>query len=68
MTKDKVVKFATKLPHMDPEVAKACLEQFPEFTNFAGEIIGHYKEVVNDLLNSNDKSQDSYYSACKKNN
>lgn len=64
MTKDKVVEFATMLPHMDPEVAKACLEQFPEFTNFAGEIVGHYKEVVTKALNSNDNSQAAYYSAC----
>ena len=31
MTKDKIMRFATMLPYMDPEVAKKALEQFPAF-------------------------------------
>ena len=29
LTKDKVVSFVSMLPHMDTEVAKMALEQFP---------------------------------------
>ena len=35
LTKDKVVSFVSMLPHMDPEVAKKALEQFPEFSSTA---------------------------------
>ena len=31
ITKDKVIKMASMLDKMDPEVAKKALEQFPEF-------------------------------------
>lgn len=30
LSKEKMIKLATMLPHMDPEVAKKALEQFPE--------------------------------------
>ena len=41
MTKDKVVRFASMLPKMNPEVAKKALEQFPEFAASTKEIVSY---------------------------
>ena len=43
MTKDKVVKFVSLLPNMDPEVAKKALEQFPAFADLAKEMVVQLK-------------------------
>lgn len=31
LSKDKIMAFASELPYMDPEVAKAAIAQFPKF-------------------------------------
>ena len=41
-TKDKVIKMASMLDKMDPEVAKKALEQFPEFSNATKEMLKDY--------------------------
>lgn len=64
MTKEKVVKFASMLPYMDPEVAKAALEQFPAFKDLAGEIVETQKEIVNRAISSNDDSVKMFYDSC----
>lgn len=64
MTKDKVVKFASMLPNMDPEIAKACIAQFPEFKELATSIVIEYKQMVVEAIKSNEKSQEAYYNAC----
>lgn len=38
LTKDKVIKMASMLDKMDPEVAKKAIEQFPEFANTTKEM------------------------------
>ena len=43
LTKDKVIKMASMLDKMDPEVAKKALEQFPEFANTTKEMLTEYK-------------------------
>lgn len=64
MTKDKVVKFASMLPHMDPEVAKAALEQFPSFKELASDMVAQYKDIVEKVLEKNGESQKAFYDAC----
>lgn len=64
MTKAKVVKFASMLPKMDPEVAKKALEQFPEFTKSANEIIGYYKDTIDKAVDSNRESVKLNYEIC----
>lgn len=64
MTKDKVISFATMLPKMDPEVAKKALEQFPEFAKTSLEIVGYYKEVVEQGIKENSASVQSFYATC----
>lgn len=65
MTKDKVVKFASMLPYMDPEVAKKALEQFPAFKDLARNIVVELKGVVEKAFTENNESQNVFYDICK---
>lgn len=53
LTKDKVIKMASMLDKMDPEVAKKALEQFPEFANTTKEMLTEYKVSLDKGLESN---------------
>lgn len=64
MTKDKIVKFASVLPHMEPEVAKKALEQFPAFKELASDLVIQYKGIVDRAMESNDIGQNAFYEAC----
>lgn len=64
MTKDKIAHFASALPRMDSEVAKAALEQFPEFAESATEIVSYYKDVVYKGFGENTASVNSFYAMC----
>lgn len=61
LTKDKVIKMASMLDKMDPEVAKKALEQFPEFANTTKEMLTEYKESLDEGLESNNKSVKAVY-------
>lgn len=65
LTKDKVITMASMLDKMDPEVAKKALEQFPEFSNAAKEMLIGYKDTLDKGLESNRESVQSYYDSCK---
>lgn len=64
MTKDKVVKFASMLPYMNPEIAKKALEQFPTFKDLANDLVTQYKLVVDKAFEENKVSQQVFYDAC----
>ena len=64
MTKDKIVKFASMLPYMDPEVAKKALEQFPAFKDLASDLVTQYKGIVDKAIDGNEISQKAFYDAC----
>lgn len=64
LTKDKVVKMASMLDKMDPEVAKKAIEQFPNFSNTMKEILTEYKISLDKALESNDECVKSYYDSC----
>jgi hypothetical protein len=64
MTKDKIMRFATMLPYMDPEVAKKALEQFPAFKDLAGQLVIEYKNIVSNTLTDNSESQKAFYVMC----
>lgn len=61
LTKDKVIKMASMLDKMDPEVAKKALEQFPEFANTTKEMLTEYKESLDKGLESNNESVKAVY-------
>lgn len=64
MSKDKIVQFASLLPNMDPEVAKKALEQFPEFKDMTIEVVNQLRIIMEKSVDSNDRSQDAFFSAC----
>lgn len=64
MTKEKIVEFATMLPKMDPEVAKAAIAQFPNFKDLSLALVDRYKEVLNVILHENRADQEAFYEAC----
>lgn len=61
LTKDKVIKMASMLDKMDPEVAKKALEQFPEFANTTKEMLTEYKASLDKGLEANDESIKAVY-------
>lgn len=61
LTKDKVIKMASMLDKMDPEVAKKALEQFPEFANTTKGMLTEYKESLDKGLESNNESVKAVY-------
>ena len=61
LTKDKVIKMASMLDRMDPEVAKKAIEQFPEFANTTKELLSEYKDYLEKGLESNNKSVTKVY-------
>jgi len=64
MTKDKVVQFASMLPKMNPEVAKAALSQFPNFTLLAKDAIIELRVMSIKAFDLSDYSQQSFFDAC----
>jgi ribosomal protein S17E len=64
LTKDKVIKMASILDKMDPEVAKKALEQFPEFSATAKEMLNNYKDTLDKGLEANKESIQTYYDTC----
>ncbi|MCL2350611.1 MAG: hypothetical protein FWC67_03920 [Defluviitaleaceae bacterium] len=64
LTKDKVIKMASMLDKMDPEVAKKALEQFPQFSTTAMEMLNEYKDTLDRGSESNKESIKAYYDAC----
>lgn len=61
ITKDKVMEFASILNNMEPDVAKKAIDQFPEFSHMALEALQDYKQILDNSLNSNDKSTKRVY-------
>lgn len=66
LSKEKVIDFVSMIPNMDPEVAKAAIEQFPEFASTMRSIMIDYKQEIEMALKQNDDSVKAYYDACNK--
>lgn len=66
MTKDKIVQFASMLPKMDPEVAKAALSQFPSFTGLATDLVTELKQLVSHTYALSNDSQTAFFGVCTK--
>lgn len=64
MTKDKIMKFTSSLPDMEPSVAIAALQQFPEFAKTSIDIMNCYKDMVGKVLEVNKESTKSFYESC----
>lgn len=64
ITKEKIVKLASMLPYMDPEVAKKAIDQFPEFKGMSVEMVNQFRDILNKIVDGNTKSQDTFYNVC----
>lgn len=66
MTEDKAPLFASILPDMDPEIAKKALEQFPDFSKMATNLVSEYSSVVKKAMEEGTASTKVYYDSCAK--
>lgn len=56
ITKEQITKFVSNIPNMDSELAKLCIEQFPEFKSQSIEIINFLTKLCNSLSEKQYKS------------
>ena len=54
MSKDKITTFVSSLPHLDPEVAKTAINQFPDFASLAKELVNTIQTNFSTAVASNE--------------
>lgn len=64
MSKDKVMKFASELPNMDPQVAKTALLQFPEFAATTRDVMTCFQEATLEALKEDQDNVKSFNESC----
>ena len=64
ITPDKLARFTSMIPKMDPEVAKTALEQFPEFAQNAVNIMGYLKDSIDNAINGDDAETQQIFKLC----
>src|SRR5574344_960676 len=57
LSKDKIMEFASLIPHMDKDVAIAIINQFPEYAESSRNMIKQYNVMCDKVLQSNDDSR-----------
>ena len=57
LSKDKIVEFASLIPHMDKDVAIAIINQFPAYVESSRNMIEQYSAMCDKVLQSNDDSR-----------
>lgn len=57
LSKDKIMEFASLIPHMDKEVATAIINQFPAYVESSRSMIEQYNVMCDRVLQSNDDSR-----------
>lgn len=50
LSKDKIMEFASLIPHMDKDVALAIINQFPAYVESSRNMIEQYKNIPHDQL------------------
>lgn len=58
---DKIRDFFSLIPNMEKEVAIKCIEQFPNFTEYAGEIVSHFYTLCDRAISSDAESSIAAY-------
>ena len=64
MTKDKVMQFTSMLPKLNPEVAKAAINQFPNFSELAKSMIFELRCMADKNLDLSKDSQKAFFDTC----
>ncbi len=59
MPKEKVARFTSLIPYMDPETAAEAIAQFPEFAEFGKEIVSSYSQTCSEILQNDTESQNA---------
>lgn len=55
--KDKLIEFVSTIPNMEKEVAIKCIEQFPNFKEYANTIVDHFYGLCDSAIKE-DKKED----------
>lgn len=55
--KDKLIEFVSNIPNMEKEVAIKCIEQFPNFKEYANTIVDHFYSLCDSAIKE-DKKED----------
>lgn len=58
ISKDQIMTFVTEIPNMDREVAIKCLEQFPDFKEYSGEIVKNLYILYRGTVEEHKKSKE----------
>lgn len=65
LTKDRMVKFASSIKNVDPEVAKRIIAQFPDFKDYSLTLLKEYSRNIDLIIENNKNSSDEIISVCK---
>ena len=66
LSKNDVISYASKLSELRPEVAKEVLAQFPEFVSLISTSLSEFKGILDNIVDSDDKSIENYYKFASK--
>lgn len=66
LSKDKIMEFVSLIPHMDKDVAISIINQFPEYSKMAIEMISQLKAVSDEIIKENSDSQKETIAAYRK--
>ena len=66
LNQNQIIQCVSLLQKADPKVAMAALEQFPEYSKMATQMVDSCKETIKDCLDNNSESMNEYYAACNR--
>ncbi len=66
LSKNDVMSIVSKISELRPDVAKEIIAQFPEFVNLIQISMKEYKEVLGDIISSDDESIKQVYATANK--
>lgn len=66
LSKNDVISYVSKLSELRPEVAKEVLAQFPEFVSLISTSLSEFKGILDNIVDSDDKSIENYYKFASK--
>ena len=66
LSKNDVISYVSKLNELRPEVAKQVLAQYPELVKVLQSSMTEYKGILADIIASDDKSMEHFYSVAEK--
>lgn len=61
LKKEQLIEFMSTIPDMDKETALKCIEQFPDFKEYAGNIVERYYDLCKEAIQNDAKSTIAAY-------